>query len=312
MNNPLKNELAYVMCLMLPLDIQKMLACSLIMYYKRVRVKTKILCDSINQINKYIDHMAYHLDTRCYSPISINHSRQLKNVSKQYDHIFRVFNLRLSEYNTPRKKYIKITFYRSIPNVNRVYIYHSLFSGEWKFLTVLNCIHYSGHMNYYQLRPIYTNIIITRNPIHIMNGRVPSILDIMTETGDPVLSFKTNEIIGNEIEISSFIQYKMFINETYQNRIPINQYQQYSPQHKLYNIDIPDYGEYVEYVGNWKNLRHYEFNDFRSKYIDALKLTKYKNQYIKKHHKSTRNTIYNVNHEITEYKTALKHTVTTN
>jgi len=308
MNNPLKNEMAYKMCLMLPVDIQKMLACSLIMYYKRVRVKTKILCDSINQINKYIDYMNYDLDTVRNSQISINHSRQLKNVSKQYDHIFRVFNLRLLEYNTPRKRYIKITFYRSIPNINRVYIYHSLFSGEWKFITVLNCIHDNGHMNIYPLfLYLYKNIIITRNPIHVMNGRIPSILDIMTETGNPVLSFKTNEIIGNEIEISSFIQYKMFLNETHKKRVPVNQYQQYSPQHKLYNIDIPDDGKYD---GNWKNLKHYEFNDFRSKYINDLKLSKIKRIYIKKNNKHIQNIINNVNNEITGYKTALKHTVT--
>ena len=300
MNHSFKNEMAYIMCLMLPCEVQKVIACSLIQYYRRMRVKTTYLCYSINEINKNIDYMDYESDSMCYSQITLDHSRRLKNVSKQSDHIFRLFNLRLCEYNTYVNRCIRITFYSPIANANRVYVYHSDKPSlcDWKFLKVLNCLHYNQHMNYYILRPIYKNILITMNPIHVIGGYEPTVLEIMTEIANPVLSFKTDTVMKNEIEISSFIHYKLFVNE----KSPIKYY-----QHKLYNIDIPDDGEYNR---KWKNLKHYEFNDFRSKYINDLKLSKIKRIYIKKNNKHIQNIINNVNNEITGYKTTLKHTLT--
>jgi hypothetical protein len=272
MNNQFNNEMMYIMCLMLPIEIQKVIACTSIMYYKRMKRKTRVLCDSINELNKYInyiDYKSYRISSR---------------------HITRA-----SEYNRKKTQSVRISTVISIPNINIVYMYHSdsLSSPKWVFITTLM---YITHLDHYNIFANQKCILITKNPIHYRNGHIPTPSEIISELTKPVLLFNVNTLMTNVIEVSSFIQYKLFVDYR-----PIKVFPE---TRKYYQSHIgEDNAERLD------DLRYYDLNDFRSQYINDLKFTKYRNQYIKKHHKKIKSTIYDVNHEITEYKTALKHTV---
>lgn len=295
MNNQFNNEMMYIMCLMLPIEIQKVIACTSIMYYKRMKRKTRVLCDSINELNKYInyiDYKSYRISSRHITHKSFN---ELKDVSKSSDHIFRLFNLRASEYNRKKTQSVRISTVISIPNINIVYMYHSdsLSYPKWVFI---NTLMYNTHLDHYNIFANQKCILITKNPIHYRNGHIPTPSEIISELRKPVLLFNVNTLMTNLIEVSSFIQYKLFVDYR-----PVKVFPE---TRKYYQSHIgEDNAERLD------DLRYYDLNDFRSQYINDLKLTKYRNQYIKTHHKKIKSTIYDVNHEITEYKTALKHTV---